>query len=535
MIDLFGFTITLPPTLQFLDTPLGEFFITALVWVLIAFVAYLVLTYVLHWLTRRLPGEVDDIVLGIVRRPLLILLIAFGIINSLRALQLPAPFTEWVERVLLSAEIIVGAWLLWHIIHDVFLYYGRQWSVRTESRLDDILIPLVSLVGAVIVVLGTILIVLAIFGIDISSALVGAGVIGLVLGLALQDTLSNMFSGISLIADTPFRTGDLISLSNKIYRVEKIGLRTTTLYSYEDHSTTYIPNRVLTDQPIENITKPTVELRLAIEIGVSYTSDLPRVERILKEIAWAHPNVLGSDLARKQTSVRSEIERVRALGQTDAAEKLERALAKMEREHVLFERVRELDELLRQLAEAIGIQEERGLTADETRALNTGYVAPANVLMEHVRHALEQWRALPDVWANLDELEAEKHRWQLRGERLERRWTNVRDSILNPAVEHTGRLDLLTEQLRTWLRQDFKFPPEVWKDPTVNFLAFAPSSVDVRLAYYVDDGRLEHFKRRTRLTRELGFTIHRRFQEEGIEMPFPQTDVWFRNTLRDEG
>jgi small-conductance mechanosensitive channel len=333
-----------------------------------------------------------------------------------------------------------------------------------------------------------------------------------------------------LIADTPFRTGDLITLpGDKIYRVDKIGLRTTTLYSYDEHSTTYIPNRTLTNDPIENITKPTVELRLAVEVGVGYNSDLPHVERVLKENAWAHPNVLGSDLDRKRTAVRAELARVRALGQDATVEKFERALAKMEREHLLLDRVREFDDLLGQLAAAISTREERGLSAAEIRELNTGYVAPANVLVELIGAALDAWRALPDPWANLDELEAESQRWRLRRERLERRWATVRDRILSPSVENTRRLDTLTQQFQTWLREEFKFPPEIWKDPTVNFLAFGASSVDVRLAYYIDDGRLEHFKRRTRLTRELAFTIHHRFRQEGIEIPFPQTDVWFRS------
>jgi small-conductance mechanosensitive channel len=255
------------------------------------------------------------------------------------------------------------------------------------------------------------------------------------------------------------------------------------------------------------------------------------VERVLKEIAWAHPNVLGSDLPRKVKSVRGEMERLRSAGQTEEADKYERALLKMEREHVLFLRVREFDEMLRQLAEAIGQREERGLTAEEVRELNEDYVAPMSVLIEQVGAALDQWRALADPWANLDELEAESQRWKIRRERFERRWAAVRDGVLNPSIEDTRRLDTYTRNLRQWLREDFKFPPEVWKDPTVNFLAFGASSVDVRLLYFIDDGRLERFKRKTRLTRELAFTIQRRFQEEGIEIPFPQTDLWFRNKL----
>jgi hypothetical protein len=153
------------------------------------------------------------------------------------------------------------------------------------------------------------------------------------------------------------------------------------------------------------------------------------------------------------------------------------------------------------------------------------------VLMERLYAALDAWRGLPDPWANADELEAESERWRIRGERLERRWVAIRDRVLHPSVEDTRRLDTFARDAARWMRQEFKFPPEVWKDPSVNFVAFGASSVDVKLLYFIDDGRLERFKRKTRLARELAFTIHRRFQEEGIEIPFPQTDIWFRNKL----
>jgi small-conductance mechanosensitive channel len=200
----------------------------------------------------------------------------------------------------------------------------------------------------------------------------------------------------------------------------------------------------------------------------------------------------------------------------------------MEREHTLLDRIREFDEMLRQLAEQISFREEHGLTAEEIRELNVEYLAPGNIMLEHVNAALNQWRALADPWAELDELEEENERWQLRLERLERRWVHVRDSILNPSIEQTGRLDTMTSELRTYLREELKYPPEAWKDPTVYFVEFGDSSVDMRLAYFIDDGRLEHFKRRTRVAREIGFTILKRFEELGIEVPYPQLEVFYK-------
>ena len=102
--------------------------------------------------------------------------------------------------------------------------------------------------------------VLPMWGLDISSALVGAGVLGLVLGLALQDSLSNLFSGMSLVVEAAYRIGDLLQLADgTVCEVEEMGLRTTRMYSLDSHCTLYMPNKSLANMTIINITKPTVE------------------------------------------------------------------------------------------------------------------------------------------------------------------------------------------------------------------------------------------------------------------------------------
>jgi small-conductance mechanosensitive channel len=94
------------------------------------------------------------------------------------------------------------------------------------------------------------------WGLDISSALVGAGVIG----LALQDSLSNLFSGMSLVVEAAYRSGNLLQLADgSVCEVEEMGLRSTRMYSLDSHFTLYMPNKHLDNMTIINITKPTVE------------------------------------------------------------------------------------------------------------------------------------------------------------------------------------------------------------------------------------------------------------------------------------
>jgi len=81
-------------------------------------------------------------------------------------------------------------------IQDVVVYFGEKWAARTETRVDDVLIPVLNLFGPLILGIVAALLILPMSGINITSVLLVAGVLGL--GLALQETLGNIFSGLSL-------------------------------------------------------------------------------------------------------------------------------------------------------------------------------------------------------------------------------------------------------------------------------------------------------------------------------------------------
>ncbi len=541
MIVLFGRPFQLPPGFEFLAGVYLEFLLTALIWIAIALFAYFILSYVLRWVTHRLPGEIDDIILHVIRRPLLVLLVAVGIENSLKVLGLPGVVVEWLDRLFATVLILIGAWLAWRVLKDIVIYYGEAAVQRTESRLDDILLPIVNLFGALLVVLVATLLILPIYGIDVTSVLLGAGVLGLVLGLALQDTLSNIFSGISLLADAPFRIGDLIVLPDgKICRVDKIGLRATQLYYLDEHSTIYIPNKNLTNDMIVNITKPSVDLRIVVEVGVAYDSDLSHAEAVLYNIAASHPNILLSNLDHKIALLEQRVQELRQHAESKpahparehwlaAADAYRRARERFVREQELNRALATLQDALQQLASAIHGKEAGGLTSAELKELQASFVAPAQAQVEQVRTAMETWSQMPDPWAAPEEIESEQERWREQNAHLQAHWKNLYHALLKPRAEQEMRLDDMTSALAQWLREEYKLIPAAWKDPSVHFKAFGSSSVDLALTFYIDDVRLEHFKRQTRIVREIGTAIHERLKQEGIEIPFPQLDLYWKN------
>lgn len=128
------------------------------------------------------------------------------------------------------------------------------------------------------------LIILQSIGISITPILTALGVGGLAVALALQDTLSNLFSGLHIIVAKPIKPGDYVKLSSgEEGYVRDITWRYTTIESLLNHMI-IVPNAKIASANITNYSLPNMEVYLSIQIGVSYDSDLELVERISKEI-----------------------------------------------------------------------------------------------------------------------------------------------------------------------------------------------------------------------------------------------------------
>jgi small-conductance mechanosensitive channel len=187
----------------------------------------------------------------------------------------------------------VALWLAFKLFKDILIYYGRIYAERTKTEIDDVLIPVADKIGAVIIIVAGLAILLGYLGVDLTMLAVGSIVISMVIAFALQDTLSNFFSGIYLLSDRPFKVGDLIRLeSGEVCRIEHIGMRATRVYNTFEHSLIVVPNNMLANDKIVNYTEPDTQFRITAKIGVAYGTDVVKVTRILYEIADKHPKIL---------------------------------------------------------------------------------------------------------------------------------------------------------------------------------------------------------------------------------------------------
>ncbi len=141
------------------------------------------------------------------------------------------------------------------------------------------------------------LVLLSVLGIHITPILTALGVGGLALALALQDTLSNLFAGVHLLADKPIRVGDYVKIAETVEgHVVDIGWRSTRVRMLQN-TVVVVPNKKVAESVITNYDLPEPRMALTIRVGVGYGSDPDRVERVLVEeatrAAGEVPGLLG--------------------------------------------------------------------------------------------------------------------------------------------------------------------------------------------------------------------------------------------------
>src|SRR5210317_1200353 len=140
---------------------------------------------------------------------------------------------------------------------------------------------------------------MALWNIDGTAWLASAGVVGIAVGFAAKDTLANLISGVSIVADAPYKIGDYIVLdTGERGVVSSLGIRSTRLVTRDDVEVS-IPNAVIgTAKIINESGGPWVRHRVKLPIGVAYDSDIDKVIDILLDIAANNERIVDQPEAR---------------------------------------------------------------------------------------------------------------------------------------------------------------------------------------------------------------------------------------------
>ncbi|MBI3191294.1 MAG: mechanosensitive ion channel family protein, partial [Pedosphaera parvula] len=268
-----------------MGNPLWQY-LAALIYVALAFYASKLLDYVIHVQLRKLAAksqtQMDDLILELVRGPVKIVAFVILLHVGLRVFAWPAWANTFISNAL---KIVVAGSFTYVTLKFVDLAMGL-WQKRLEAAgeavLDLQLFPVIRKSLKVFVVIVAVLVISQNLGMNVTGLLASLSIGGLAVGLAAQDTLSNLFGAVALFADKPFRVGDRIQLDSIDGTVEAIGLRSTRIRNLDGHLVT-VPNRTMANASLTNVSKRP-NIKPVMNIGVTYDTPAERVERAMQII-----------------------------------------------------------------------------------------------------------------------------------------------------------------------------------------------------------------------------------------------------------
>jgi len=240
-------------------------------------------------LAARTENQLDDQILRLLHKPLFT---TFSIIGLMIASFLLAD--ELGERILdieisILKTIIIISWLAF-LLRSTGAVLGSMARNQTRFKFaQKDTVPLMRNIAMVFFVLAGAYSILISWDIDVTGLVASAGIVGLALSFAAQDTLSHLFAGVAILADRPYRIGDYIVLdTGERGEVTHIGLRSTRLMTRDDVEIS-IPNGVMGSAKIVNESGGVdTRYRIRASVGVAYGSDVEQVLKILENIGHEH-------------------------------------------------------------------------------------------------------------------------------------------------------------------------------------------------------------------------------------------------------
>ncbi len=269
-----------------------SFFGISLLQILVAFIAFIglfalrkpfsmLISGILLSLTRKSRTELDDKVIGAIRKPLEYLVIIIGLYIAVMILRLPTKPANvlFFAMSLIKAMVILDiTWLLLQTV-DAFAEHFASLTKGTETKMDDQIVPLLRTATKTLIgILGFVVIVQN-MGYSVTGLMAGLGIGGLALALAAQDTLSNLFGSLTIFTDRPFQVGDYIKIGNIGGTVEEVGIRITRLRTSEK-TLISIPNKEIASKAIDNMSLR-LKRRYNATIGLSYDITAEKLQQAI--------------------------------------------------------------------------------------------------------------------------------------------------------------------------------------------------------------------------------------------------------------
>ena len=228
---------------------------------------------------KKSSTKIDDVILSAIKGPLIFWFLMLGLYFAMGSSQLPEGLVQTANKILLALALFSITLVLANITGRlIYIYSGRIEAAMPVSSLTQNITRIVIFGVGILIILNSL-------GISITPILATLGVGGLAVALALQDTLSNLFSGFHMSLAKQIRIGDYIKLeTGEEGYVIDIDWRATKIRMLPNN-VILIPNAKLSQAIVTNYYLPEKEMAVLVQVGVHYDSDLKKVEKVTCEVA----------------------------------------------------------------------------------------------------------------------------------------------------------------------------------------------------------------------------------------------------------
>ena len=257
---------------------------------IIAWIFNGVIITTLKKIAHRTSFQIDDHLINLLHKPIQISIILLGLALATQLMQFNTATTAIIFSILKTIGFVIWTLLSLKVARSVLRHVAQ--NERHVTVLHPQTLPLFLNLANIVIVVFAIYIIFSAWNVDMTAWLASAGIVGIAVGFAAKDTLANLFSGVFILADAPYKIGDFVVLdTGERGEVTHIGIRSTRILTRDDVEIT-IPNSVMGNTKVINETGgPEPKYRIRIAVGVAYGSDIDKVREVLMNIALTHDAV----------------------------------------------------------------------------------------------------------------------------------------------------------------------------------------------------------------------------------------------------
>jgi len=262
------------------ESPLERAAVILVVAVVFAFVARMAFRHLVHRFTRSTDTDVDDRLAAILQGPVFWSIVFGGVWLAEIPLDLQEKVALAIKGVMLTTIVVM--WSLALLRSSKVILDALSRNVDRVKWIQPKTVPLLDMVAKFLVAGAAIYFICVAWGIPLTSWLASAGIVGIAVGFAAKDTLANLFSGVFILADAPYKVGDFVILDGGLRgEVQEIGVRSTRILTRDDVEVT-VPNAVIANARIVNETGgPYDKMRVRVKVAAAYGSDVDQVREVL--------------------------------------------------------------------------------------------------------------------------------------------------------------------------------------------------------------------------------------------------------------